>query len=266
MFRLVISLCLLTGCTIAALSQNEGFRFSGKVARGDYYLLRGKMDGKYDIHMYLTVQQGARCGEGWKAIQHKNGGIDGWYKYERIGQKLPITGTYLNEHSVRLFVPQTPGDTIDAITCEMENYRETFWNESDFDLTRLRWQKKGARKVRQVELEVLHDPGRDTVLLIFERPDKKPEFFNMGQLLGLPEIDKIEVIAYTRSGTSYHLLFRLEYNGWREYREYLGHLVLNEQAGIEDLRYFLSYDSWQPEKEKLIYDARHPERGIRKPE
>jgi hypothetical protein len=246
--------------------QNDGFQFIGKVERGNYYLLNGAIDGRYKITMRLYIHNSARCGEEWKAIQWKNGGIDGWYQYDRIGKKIDLTGSYLYDKEVRLYVPSSPEDTIDKVTCEMEDFKEIFWNDEDFDLTRMKWKLKGYREAKTVELKILHEPVQDTMFIILERNNAEGKIINISSLIDIPEIDDIETMSYSKVDNDYHLLFKLENNGWREYQEYLGHLTVNEELEIEDFNVFLSYDSWNGEREKLIYDEQRPENGIRKNE
>ncbi len=216
--------------------------------------------------MMLFDNNSARCGEEWRAIQWKNGGIDGWYRYDRIGKIIDITGSYLNYKEVRLYVPSSPEDTIDRITCDMENFNEIFWNNEDFNLTRMKWKMKGDSEAKTVELKMLHEPVQDTILVIFERKKEEAKVINISNLIDIPKINNIEIISYSKSDGEYHLLFKLENNGWREYQEYLGHLAINENLELESFNVFLSYDSWKVEKEKLIYDEQHPEIGIKKNE
>ena len=265
MLKVIIQLSLLIwGQTI--FCQSDEFRFIGKVAMGNYYLLNGTIDGKYRITMNLTVHNWARCGEEGLAIQWKNGGIDGWYQYDRIKEKIDIVGSYLNYNEVRLFVPNSPRDTIDAITCEMKNYKEVFWNGNDFDVSKMKWKMQGEKEAKDVELKILHEPSQDTVLLVFERNNKDSIIFNVCDSIGKTEIDNIEIISYLKFNGYYHVLFKLEYNGWREYQEYIGHLAINDKLELEDLNVLLNEDSWIGESGKVIYDKQHPEKGIRKNE
>lgn len=246
--------------------RSEAFHFKTKVERGNYYFLKGEIDGKYKITMKLFEQESARCGEEWKAIQWMNGGVDGWYEYDKIGKEIKLTGSYLFDNEVRLYVPGSPADTIDRITCKMENFEEVFWNEEDYDLTQMKWKMKGSEEVKTVELEMLHKPAPDTLCIVFERKDGEGAILNVSEMIDIPAPDNIETISYSKFDDQYHLLFKLENHGRREYQEYLGHLALNEEMELVDFNVLLKYDSWKGEVEKLIFDEQHPEYGIKKEE
>ncbi|HHH53751.1 MAG TPA: hypothetical protein ENK91_08845 [Bacteroidetes bacterium] len=262
MQKVIFYLCLIIwGQTI--FCQSDDFKFTGKVASGNYYFLNGTIDRKYRITMRLTVHNWARCGEENIAIQWKNGGIDGWYYYDRIKEKIKIVGSYLNNSEVKLFVPNSPKDTIDAITCDMKNYKEVFWNENDFDVSNMKWKKHGEKEAKDVELKILHYPSQYTIYLIFKQNNKESKTINVSELFDMPEIYNIKIISYLMFNRKYHLLFKLENNSWREYQEYIGHLAIDDNLELKDFNVFLSYDSWKVEKEKLIYNEQHPERGVR---
>ena len=248
----------------SAICQNEEFKFTANTKSADYYLLKGTIDNKYKITMKLHVRNSARCGEKGLAIQWKNGGIDGWYSYDKYNEKIEILGSYLNDNEVRLFVPNSSEDTINDLTCEMENYKETFWNLEDFDLTKMNWKMKNSNKPKPVELSIIHEPVPDTLILTFEKSGEIAQTINISKLIKKPELDEIEVISYSKFEDKYHLLFTLENFGWREYQSYLGYLSINENMKLENFEVLLSYDSWKSEEENLIFDKKHPEKGIKK--
>ncbi|MEZ5059224.1 MAG: hypothetical protein R2879_19485 [Saprospiraceae bacterium] len=80
----------------------------------------------------------------------------------------------------------------------------------------------------------------------------------------MPEIDNIQIISYSKVEDQYHILFKLENNGWREYQEYLGHISFDENLIVKEFNILLSYDSWNGIRQNLIYDEEHPEKGIKK--
>ncbi|MEZ5059225.1 MAG: hypothetical protein R2879_19490 [Saprospiraceae bacterium] len=197
--------------------QTNDYHFEGKVEKGNFYLLKGTIAGSYAITMKLFIQNWARCGEEWKAIQHKNGGIDGWYQYDRIGEKIPLTGSYLFDKEVRIFVPGSEDAIIDSLTCEMENYKEVFWNDEAFDPTLMNWKMKGASESKPVSLNILHKPVSDTLFIIMKAKPCEEKIINISNLIDKPEIDNIQIISYSKVEDQYHILL-LENNGWREYR------------------------------------------------
>ena len=162
------------------------------------------------------------------------------------------------------FVPNSSEDTINDLTCEMENYKEKFWNNEDFDLTHMKWKMKNSDKPKSVELSIIHKPAPDTLILTFEKSDGESHIINVSELSEKLRLGKMEVISYSKFEDKYHLLFKLENFGWREYQSYIGYLSINENMKLENFEVLLSYDSWKSEKENLIFDKEHPELGITK--
>ncbi len=214
--------------------------------------------------MRLVVHDWPICGEEWLPIQAKHGGIDGWYEYDKIGKKIVLRGSYLYENEVKLFVPKSLSDTINSTTCNMEHYKEIFVNREDFDLTTMYWKMQGDLDFKKVELNILHRPCPDTISVIFEHGNHQIEAFNISALANIEGVDDIRIISYVRKDGNYHLLFKLENNGWREYQDYVGYLRVNDEMKLEDFYVYLNYDSWAGEKNNLIYDESHPEMGVRK--
>ncbi|HFA49163.1 MAG TPA: hypothetical protein ENJ95_09110 [Bacteroidetes bacterium] len=245
--------------------QDLGFKFTAKTEKGNYYLLKGNIDGKYKITMKLFLSGGPRCGEEWKAIQWKNGGLDGWYYYDKIGTKIKLTGSFGFDSygEVKLYVPMSSKDTINAYTCEMENYKEVFVNEDDFDFTKMKWKMKGDKIFKDVNLDILKKPSPNKITVTFELPNGKSKKLDINKLSELVGFDDINIISYGEANNYYHLLFKLENFGWREYQKYIGYLNINDNLELKDFKICLAYDSWNGEEEKISFDIAHPENGVR---
>ncbi len=247
-----------------AFCQSRAFQFRPKVASGNFYLLKGTIDGRHKITMKLDVLNSARCGAAYKSIQFKNGGIDGWYEYDRIGERIPITGSFLNGEEVKLFVPNSVQDTINGITCEMVNFKEMFWNDEDFDVIKMQWKQQDVKGSKEVRLTAFHTPVEDTMFLEFIVDDEVSKVINVSDLTDVSGIDNIEVISYSSVDSIYHLLFRLENNGWREYQDYIGYLSMNKDLQLKEFYVVLRDNSWSGESATLFYDEYHPERGVKR--
>ena len=245
-------------------SQEADWDFSTFLERDNFYLLHGKIDGKYPITMQLWDRNYACCGDPRLPIQFKNGAIDGWYSYDKIGKRIQLIGYHKNDEYVRLYVPGNLFDTIDYNTCELQDYREVFTNDENFDLTKLKWRRGNESTFKAVELEMEHKATFGTkVFLAFNISEIELLQVNISELTEIFSIDKIEILSSSYTEGCFHVLFELKDWGWREAQYYVGYLRIDEDLNIAGFTLAKTYDSWFGEsQDEIIFDIAFPEQGI----
>jgi hypothetical protein len=246
-------------------AQGAKWHFSTQIEKENFFLLKGKIDDKYPITMQLWEKAFVRCGDPHTAIQWQNGGLDGWYAYDKVGKKIPLIGYFRPDHSVRLYVPEHLLDTLDRNTCEPPAFMEVFTNGDDYDLTRLQWKQRGDSQYKEVELEVLHQASQQTTaFLALHISGVELAQVDISERSGIFSIDELNVLGASHREDGFHVLLEANDWGWREGQRYIGYLRIDEDLEVRDFTFIKTYDSWFGEtQDEILYDLKFPERGIR---
>jgi hypothetical protein len=245
-------------------AQGASWRFLALLEKENYFLLQGEIDGKYPITMQLWEQNYARCGASHFPIQFRNGALDGWYSYDKIGKKIPLVGYYKHDHCVRLYVPENLLDTLDRYTCEPPGSKEIFTNDEDYDLTRMQWKQRVESEYKGVELEILHAASQETkAFLALRISEIEMARVNISERSGIFSIDEILVLSAAHQEDGFHVLFEVNDWGWREAQEYVGYLWIDEDLEVRGFSFVKTYDSWFGEtQDEIHFDLKFPHRGI----
>ena len=112
---------------------------------------------------------------------------------------------------IKLFVPESITSSVDVENCELDDYKEVFFNDSQLDFKQLKWRQKTNYKHKPCYLEVIHDFNYNTFTSIkFILNEIELYSINVTKLTGVKYISKIQKISSKQVSNSFYLIFKFE--------------------------------------------------------
>ncbi len=269
-----LSAVIVLTCGFAAVAQST-WSFQPHIESHNFYLFKGKIDGKYPIKLYLE-HTWRYCGSGnnnrWKAR-----GLVGWYTYDNIGKKIPLIGSINGGHAnefIKVYVPHRLLDTIDNETCELEDYEEKF-NSDSYKFSSLQWQTKKMDTAYSVILEPIHEFSWTTNATIgLQLTGIEVLDIDLSKLSQIEFIETVEILSAKEINNCFYALIEVAHmtnpassgsgHCGAGYERYIVFLKVN---GALELEQFEIHQTWScltyiPE-DKFSFDIAYPENGIR---
>jgi len=269
-----VSVFLLLLWGSLAFSQAE-WGFKTNVEKNEFSLFKGMIDDKYPITMYLEHTWDF-CGYGtnnrWKAR-----GLKGWYKYDRIGTKILLTGSRGSsdpEQFIKLYVPNNLLDTVHSVTCEMEDYKEKFISMHTAQFSDLKWKTHQMDTFYTVNLKRIHPLSYGTKATIgFEVRGIELMEINLNDLTEIDYIQNLEILAKKEIDNNFYAIMEFGHqsiigstgsgNCGMGYEGYLGFLTINSNLKIEEFEFHHNWSCLKSGIEgKFTFNKEHPEKGI----
>jgi len=259
---------------LLAFSQAE-WDFQPNIEKNEFYLFEGMIDDKYPITMHLELTWDF-CGEGsnnrWKAR-----GLKGWYKYDRIGTKILLTGSMRSAdggHFIKLYVPSNVLDTVHSVTCELEDYKEKFIATNSAKFSDLKWKTQQMDAFYSVNLKPIHlFTYRTNATIGFEVRGIELLEINLTELAEIDFIQKLEILAKKEIDSNFYAIIEFGHqsiigstgsgNCGMGYEGYLGFLKINSNREIEKFEFHQNFSCVKSGIEgKFSFSKEHPEKGI----
>lgn len=121
-------LIIIFGILSFQLVGQANWYFDSEVRFDRYSEYSGLIGDKYPITMHIE-ETAEPCNDNHTKLTPRL--VYGWYKYDRIGKKIPLIGHVcyadLCETSMKLFVPKDPIEYQFDGNCNLINAKETFY-------------------------------------------------------------------------------------------------------------------------------------------
>jgi len=270
-----VTIILISFFGLCSNAQSK-WEFKPKIEGHEYYLLKGKIDGKYSIEMFLT-ETWEFCGESdnnkWNAR-----GIRGWYQYETVKKKFPLVGSMkydAPEYFVRLYVPKNPLDKIERKSCEVKEYKEIFIAEKCCSMNEMKWRTADKDIFLPVNLEEIHSFSWATnSVVILEISGLEFTEINLASLTGIEHIQYIDILSEKEIENKFYAIVQFGHmtnpgsNGSGHcgagYERFLGYIEVNHSLELEKFEYFQTESCLRYIPEGLYsFDEKNPEKGIK---
>lgn len=257
------------------MPQNPNWYFEESLKEAKYYELKGSIDNKYPIKMYLE-RTFAECSDDMNRFSPTV--LNGWYQYDKIGKRIPLVGQIANDDSsdefVTLYVPENPAQYEFNNDCQLTAYREVFRAKACCGFEKMTWQIKGKNTL-PVNLKLVHDYSYDTKTEINFFINKiRMKTIDVSAKTGIAYIDYIDVLGQKEIDGEFYLIFQFGHStnpGSRGYgmcgagmEGYIGFLKLAEDFEVAEFKYIQNESCLRDlEEVDVAYDVENPERGIR---
>jgi hypothetical protein len=273
MIRMSLLLIFIVNSVI--ITGQPSWELIPKIERNAYYYLEGSIDNKYPISMYLELT-GGFCGSSnnnrWNPRLMK-----GWYEYKRIGKKIPLIGSFNGSDGadfyLKIFVPKSPMDTLNQLSCELNEYKEMFLIKYGYSMDTMDWMKYGQDTFLPVQLKETHPLSWNTLTtLSLSISGINFSEINLSELTNDQYIEKINVESSTYLNGKFYFIIRYGQStipgtsgsghcgaGWEEW---LGYLVINDELEIDKFEYYQSASCLEYIETEYSFDKKHPELGI----
>ena len=229
---------------ISAKGITQNWSVEPDISMGRYYLLKGTIDDKYAITMYLE-EGDSLCGDNTTSDRWRDATLVGWYYYDKLKIKIPLIGSdYRTDDShVDLYVLKNYLDSFDYKNCTAKDFKEKFFNDEDRDLTKLNWMKKN-KATYLTNMKIAHNYSLETNSeLIIKIRDVEIKRMSISQRTGLKYITELYNIDPKKLLDGLHITFSFAersnpggsgsgYCGCG-YEKYLGYVHFDNQINIK---------------------------------
>ncbi len=234
---------LITFLSAKGITQN--WSVESDISMERYYLLKGKIDDKYAITMYLEEGY-SLCGDETISDQWRDATLVGWYYYDKLKIKIPLIGSdYRTDDShVDLYVLKNYLDSFDYKNCTAKDFKEKFFNDEDSDLTKLNWMQKNEATYL-TNMKMVHNYSLETnAELIIKIRDIEIKRMNISQSTGLKYIIELNNIDATKLPDGIYVTFSFAersnpggaFSGYCGvgYEKYLGYVHFDNQLKFKE--------------------------------
>lgn len=262
----------LSFCNV--ISGQENWSFQQKITLNSYSSYNGKTDGGQQIKLYIKRSNSTCFSNKYKQPLQV---VYGWYKYGSDSKK-PLVGFICNtvcSNFLQLYTPEDPISYTFDDNCNIPKAKEVFRQEQNWNDGRFVWQTSNGQK-RNLWLEPVHTFSWVTnAQLLFYINGIELKTFSLNQLTNNDYIENIDILGEKRVDNKFYLLLRYSHqskpgsygqgmcgNGIEEYIAYLEvDADLKVTAFQKEQLNSCLYDI---ENDNILFDAKHPEHGIRK--
>ncbi len=236
-------LFILITFLISAKGITQNWSIESDISMERYYLLKGKIDDKYTITMYLE-EGDSLCGDNTTSDRWRDATLVGWYFYDKLKIKIPLIGSdYRTDPHIALFVLKNYLDSFDYKNCTAKDFKEKFFNDKNRDLTKLNWRQKD-KATYLTNMKMIHNYSLETnAELIIKIRDVEIKRINISQKTGLKYIIELYDIDPKKLPDGLYITFSFAersnpggaFSGYCGcgYEQYLGYVHFDNQLNIK---------------------------------